>query len=37
MPMVEELRVLDEHLETDPVWFGPIHDLPLHLAFQIQK
>jgi SAM-dependent methyltransferase len=37
MPKLSELRATEEHLALDPEWFGPLRDLPLHLAFQIQK
>lgn len=37
MPQIAELRATEEHLETAPEWFGPLRDLPLHLAFQLQR
>lgn len=37
MPQVTELRATDAHLELDPAWFGPLRDLPLHMAFRVQK
>lgn len=37
MPVVRELRVLPDHLELDPDFFGPVHDVPLHLGFSIHK
>jgi ubiquinone/menaquinone biosynthesis C-methylase UbiE len=32
MPKLRELRVLKEHLELDPAFFGPLEGWPLHLA-----
>ena len=37
LPKVEELRVTEEHLQQHPEWFGPLRDLPLHVAFQIDR
>jgi SAM-dependent methyltransferase len=37
LPELLELRVRDEHVALDPGFFGPLHDLPLHLAFRIHK
>lgn len=37
MPDVEELRVTDEHIVLDPEFFSPLRDLPLHVAFHIQR
>ena len=37
MPDVDELRVTDEHIVLDPEFFGPLRDLPLHVAFHIQR
>lgn len=37
MPVVEELRVRPEHMAEDPAFFGPVNDIPLHMAFRIQK
>jgi len=37
MPVVEELRVTEEHLAAEPQWFGPLRDLPLHVAFRLEK
>ena len=37
MPRLAELRATEEHLAKDPEWFGPLRDLPLHLAFQVGK
>ncbi|MCA9581448.1 MAG: methyltransferase domain-containing protein [Myxococcales bacterium] len=37
MPEVRELRVQPEHLESNPEFFGPVNDIPLHMAFRIQK
>lgn len=35
MPIVRELRVLDEHLSEHPDFFRPVADLPLHLAIKV--
>ena len=37
MPDVVELRATEEHLELDPEWFGPLRDLPLHVAFRLTR
>jgi SAM-dependent methyltransferase len=37
MPDVRELRVLPEHLALDPGFFGPVADLPLHLALRVAR
>ena len=37
MPEVYELKIDQQHLELDPEFFTPLMDLPLHLAFKIQK
>jgi SAM-dependent methyltransferase len=37
LPDVHELRVTDAHIELDPAFFGPLRDLPLHLAFRVTK
>ena len=37
MPEVHELKITREHLELDPDFFGPLEDLPLHLAVQVEK
>ena len=37
MPDVHELKITSEHINLDPEFFGPLQDLPLHLAFQIEK
>ncbi|QQR88957.1 MAG: class I SAM-dependent methyltransferase [Myxococcales bacterium] len=37
MPVVKELRVLDKHLELDPAFFSPVKDIPLHMAFRLEK
>ncbi|MFM5898518.1 MAG: class I SAM-dependent DNA methyltransferase [Dolichospermum sp.] len=37
MPEVYELKINQEHLELDPEFFTPLIDLPLHVAFKIQK
>ena len=35
MPQVEELHITAKHVALDPVFFGPLVDLPLHLAFSL--
>tara|TARA_R110002073_G_scaffold331898_1_gene517153 strand:+ start:300 stop:1055 length:756 start_codon:yes stop_codon:yes gene_type:complete len=37
MPEISELRATEEHLQSNPEWFGPLRDKPLHLAFRITK
>jgi SAM-dependent methyltransferase len=37
MPEMAELRATEEHLAMDPQWFGPLRDIPLHVAFQVKK
>lgn len=37
MPRVEELRVTEEHLALDPDFFGPVADVPLHVAFCVER
>lgn len=37
LPELAELRVTDDHLAHDPAFFGPLRDLPLHLAFRTHK
>ena len=32
LPILRELRVLEEHIELDPAFFGPLEGWPLHLA-----
>jgi SAM-dependent methyltransferase len=36
-PKVTELSVTPEHLELDPVFFGPLKGLPLHVAFEVTR
>ena len=35
MPVVRELAVTPDHLALDPDFFGPVADVPLHMAFRI--
>lgn len=35
MPQVEELHITAEHVALDPDFFGPLVDLPLHVAFSL--
>ncbi len=37
MPRVEELAVTKEHLALDPAFFGPVADVPLHVAFTVER
>jgi 2-polyprenyl-3-methyl-5-hydroxy-6-metoxy-1,4-benzoquinol methylase len=37
MPDVHELRINDEHIALDEKFFKPLYDLPLHMAFKVQK
>ena len=37
MPVLRELAVRPEHLELDRDFFDPVADLPLHLAFRVER
>ena len=37
MPHVEELHITADHVALDPDFFGPLADLPLHVAFSLQS
>ncbi len=37
LPEVRELAVLPEHLALDTEFFTPVADLPLHVAFRVQR
>ncbi len=37
MPEVRELKVEAEHLDLDPPFFGPVADLPLHMAIRVRR
>lgn len=37
LPEVRELSVQPEHLDLDPDFFGPVADLPLHVAFRVER
>ena len=37
MPVLEELHVTEALLALDQAFFAPLSDLPLHLAFKLQK
>ena len=37
MPIVTELRVTDDMVAIDPNFFGPLIDLPLHLALKVAR
>lgn len=37
MPTLRELKVLPEHVELDPDFFGPLVDYPLHMAIEVHK
>jgi SAM-dependent methyltransferase len=36
LPVVRELRVLPEHMAAHPDLFGPLADVPLHLAMRVE-
>jgi SAM-dependent methyltransferase len=36
LPVLRELRVLEPHLDAHPRLFGPLVDVPLHLALRIE-
>jgi len=35
MPHVEEIHITADHVALDPDFFGPLVDLPLHVAFSL--
>jgi hypothetical protein len=37
MPEVRELAVQPEHLALDAAFFGPVADLPLHMAMRVRR
>jgi ubiquinone/menaquinone biosynthesis C-methylase UbiE len=37
MPTLRELRVTPEHIVLDESFFGPLFDMPLHLAIQVSR
>jgi SAM-dependent methyltransferase len=37
LPEVHELSVTAAHLALDPAFFGPLADLPLHMAFHLER
>ena len=37
LPTVMELGVTDEMMALDPEFFGPLQDVPLHMAFKVKK
>ena len=37
IPELHELHINDEHIKLDQQFFSPLKDLPLHMAFKIQK
>lgn len=37
MPHVEELHITADHVALDPEFFGPLVDLPLHVAFSLSS
>ncbi|QLE57401.1 class I SAM-dependent methyltransferase [Nostoc sp. TCL26-01] len=37
MPILKELRVTSEHIALDESFFGPLFDLPLHLAIKVSR
>lgn len=36
-PDFKELSVTEEHVKTDPDFFTPLLDLPLHIAFRVER
>lgn len=36
MPKVVELHVTDDHVKTDPAFFGPLKGYPLHVLFRVE-
>ncbi len=37
MPSLHELHIQDSHVALDKSFFSPLADLPLHIAFKVQK
>ena len=37
LPELYELHITKDHIQLDEKFFGPLEDLPLHMAFKIQK
>ena len=37
LPKIQELKVTDEHLQLDPAFFSSLADVPLHMAFSVEK
>lgn len=37
MPDIKELSVLDKHIDLDESFFSPVSDIPLHMAFKVEK
>lgn len=37
LPKIQELTVTKEHMQLDQSFFGNLYDMPLHVAFSIQK
>lgn len=37
MPQVHELHITEEHIKLDQKFFEPLRDLPLHIAFKVEK
>lgn len=37
LPELRELRVLPEHVEIAPDFFGPLVDVPLHMALRVRR
>jgi SAM-dependent methyltransferase len=37
MPEVYELHITQEHIDLDEKFFAPLKELPLHMAFKVQK
>lgn len=37
MTELYELKINQEHVDLDPIFFGPLLDLPLHVAFKVKR
>jgi 2-polyprenyl-3-methyl-5-hydroxy-6-metoxy-1,4-benzoquinol methylase len=37
MPELHELKINEDHIKLDPDFFEPLNELPLHIAFKVEK
>ena len=37
LPKIQELKVTDKHLQLDPNFFSSLEDVPLHMAFSVER